>query len=143
MVENRLRLNMHQMRFPWQRRLKMTRRVKIQRHNLILRKLRYIKIRRTQCQKMQARRYVVRLMCRIMRRMFVLEQMVPTDEVRNRVVNDEEFDEVVQQDLRIVKQLSADMAEGKPFTEAVSKGQKKRNKKIACCAGQPYHVVNY
>jgi hypothetical protein len=75
--------------------------------------------------------------------MFVLEQMVPTDEVRNRVVNDEEFDEVVQQDLRIVKQLSADMAEGKPFTEAVSKGQKKRNKKIACSAGQPYHVVNY
>ncbi|MCI32212.1 hypothetical protein A2U01_0053424, partial [Trifolium medium] len=65
-----------------------------------------------------------------------------------RVVNDEEFDDVVQKELQVVKKLWADMAEAKQgkqeesFTPFVSKSQKKKNKNLARSAGQPYHTCS-
>jgi hypothetical protein len=58
-----------------------------------------------------------------------------------RVVNDEEFDDVVQKELQMVKQIWADMADNdKQFTSVVSKSQKKRNRQKMHSAGQPYHT---
>jgi hypothetical protein len=58
-----------------------------------------------------------------------------------RVVNDEEFDDVVQKELQVVKQIWADMADNdKQFTPVVSKSQKKRNRQKMRSAGQPYHT---
>jgi hypothetical protein len=57
-----------------------------------------------------------------------------------RMVNDE-FDDVVQKELQVVKQIWADMADNdKQFTSVVSKSQKKRNRQKMCSAGQPYHT---
>jgi hypothetical protein len=57
-----------------------------------------------------------------------------------RMVNDE-FDDVVQKELQVVKQIWADMADNdKQFTSVVSKSQKKRNRQKMRSAGQPYHT---
>jgi hypothetical protein len=57
------------------------------------------------------------------------------------VVNDEDFDAIVQKDLQVVKQIWADMAENeKPFTPFVSKSQRKRNNQKVRSAGQPYQT---
>ncbi|MCI57000.1 hypothetical protein A2U01_0078251, partial [Trifolium medium] len=57
------------------------------------------------------------------------------------ILPDEEFDEVVQADLRIIKQAWAAMANGeKPFTPVISKSQKKKIKQLALSVGQPYNT---
>ncbi|MCH84725.1 hypothetical protein A2U01_0005560 [Trifolium medium] len=54
--------------------------------------------------------------------------IVPETEI-TRVVNDDEFDEEVQNDLKVVKQLWANMAEHeKPFTPFVLRSRKKKDK---------------
>jgi hypothetical protein len=61
-----------------------------------------------------------------------------------RVVNDEEFDDVVHKDLQLAKKFWDDMVEAKQgkqeesFTPFVSKSRKK-NKNLARSACQPYH----
>ncbi|GAU29995.1 hypothetical protein TSUD_160800 [Trifolium subterraneum] len=60
-----------------------------------------------------------------------------------RVVADEEFDDVVQKELEVVKKLWADMVEGKqeqPFTTVVSKSRMKKIKNLARTAGHPYRT---
>ncbi|MCH97869.1 hypothetical protein A2U01_0018866, partial [Trifolium medium] len=53
----------------------------------------------------------------------------------------EEFDEEVQKELRVVKQLWADMAEQeKPFMPFVSRSRKKKDKQKVRNAVQPYHT---
>ncbi|MCI09662.1 hypothetical protein A2U01_0030749 [Trifolium medium] len=67
--------------------------------------------------------------------------MVPSTQLV-MVVNDKEFNDVVQKDLQVVKKLWADMAEAKQgqqeesFTPFVSKSQKKKNKNLARSACQ-------
>ncbi|MCI43375.1 hypothetical protein A2U01_0064612, partial [Trifolium medium] len=62
--------------------------------------------------------------------------MVPATQIV-RVVNDEEFDEVVQKELQVVKKLWANMTDAKQgkqegsFTQFVSKSRKKKNKNLA------------
>jgi hypothetical protein len=52
----------------------------------------------------------------------------------------EDFDHDVQHDIQVLKQVWSDMVEEKPLTPFVSKGQKKKNKKIARSTGQQYHT---
>ncbi|MCH86872.1 protein RADIALIS-like 1-like [Trifolium medium] len=72
-------------------------------------------------------------------------RMVPATQLV-RVVNDEEFDDVVQKDLQVVKKLCADMAEAnqgqqeESFAPFVSKSRKKKNKNLAKSVGHPYHT---
>ncbi|MCI25943.1 hypothetical protein A2U01_0047134 [Trifolium medium] len=57
------------------------------------------------------------------------------------VVNDDEFDEVVQKDLQVAKKLRENMTESEmPFTLYVSKHQKKKNQKTTRSASQPYQT---
>jgi hypothetical protein len=66
--------------------------------------------------------------------------IVPETQI-TRVVNDEEFDEQMQNELKVVKQLWANMAEQeKPFTPFVSKSRKKKDKQKVRSACQPYNT---
>ncbi|MCI59923.1 hypothetical protein A2U01_0081178, partial [Trifolium medium] len=58
------------------------------------------------------------------------EEIIVVPATQNtRVVNDVEFDEEVQKELKVVKQLWANMVEQeKPFTPFVSRSQKKKDK---------------
>ncbi|MCI77609.1 hypothetical protein A2U01_0098879, partial [Trifolium medium] len=48
---------------------------------------------------------------------------------------------VVQKDMQVIRQAWAGMAEQEQeFTTVLSKQQKKKNKRIAKSAGQPYHT---
>jgi hypothetical protein len=58
-----------------------------------------------------------------------------------RILPDDEFDEVVQADLQVIKQAWAAMEKGeKPFTPVISKSQKKKIKQLARSVGQPYNT---
>jgi hypothetical protein len=56
------------------------------------------------------------------------------------VVNDEEFDEQVQNELKVMKKLRADMEEQKPFRPLVSRSWKKEDKQKLRSVGQPYNT---
>ncbi|XP_045796104.1 uncharacterized protein LOC123890519 [Trifolium pratense] len=66
---------------------------------------------------------------------------IPDTTQRVVILPDEEYDEVVQEDLRIIKQAWAAMANReKPFTPVVSQRQKKKIKQLAWSVGQPYNT---
>jgi hypothetical protein len=72
-----------------------------------------------------------------------VDESQPIPETQNLIVaNDDDFDEVARQDIALVKQAWADMAEEHPFTPYVSKTQRKRNYKAARSVGQPYHTCS-
>ncbi|WJX49454.1 hypothetical protein P8452_35888 [Trifolium repens] len=59
------------------------------------------------------------------------------------VVDDSKFDKAVQEELKVVNKLWADIKEGEqqePFTQYVSKHRMKLIKKMARSAGQPYNT---
>ncbi|PNX87240.1 hypothetical protein L195_g043326 [Trifolium pratense] len=59
------------------------------------------------------------------------------------ILPDEEFDEVVQTDLGVIKQAWAAMEKReKPFTPFISKSQKKKKKQLSRSVGQPYNTCS-
>jgi hypothetical protein len=57
------------------------------------------------------------------------------------ILSDEDFDDVVKADLKLIKQAWADMATGeKSFTPVVSKSQRKKIKQLARNCRQPYNT---
>jgi hypothetical protein len=57
------------------------------------------------------------------------------------ILPNEEFDETVQADLHIIKQVSDAMEKGeKSFTPVISKSQKKKIKQLVRRVGQPYNT---
>jgi hypothetical protein len=59
------------------------------------------------------------------------------------ILPDDEFDEVVQADLQVIKQAWVTMEKGeKPFTPIISKSQKKKIKQLARSVGQSYNTLS-
>jgi hypothetical protein len=66
---------------------------------------------------------------------------IPDTTQQMMILPDEDFDDVVRADLKLIKQVWAEMATGeKSFTPVVSKSQRKKIKQLARNRGQPYNT---